>query len=226
MTILLSEIVVLIVALIYTFFGYRLARILLPICGSALGLGLLIAIVPEYVAFVRTDQIIVAVSCIVSLYVLLFMFKRAAALVLGFVAAAFVCIAAAEVFNLTAYAITYPVMLTVCIVSSFMCFVYRRIGVIVTTSLIGGAFVSLIGMMLINGGIDASGIYEFAKQVVDFFGGNAVIITACALVFAAAGTFFQIYISGKKTVLPSCGERTVRYKEKDNSVKSDRNVFV
>lgn len=226
MTILLSEIVVLIVALIYTFFGYRLARILLPICGSALGLGLLIAIVPEYVAFVRTDQIIVAVSCIVSLYVLLFMFKRAAALVLGFVAAAFVCIATAEVFNVTAYAVSYPVMLTVCVISSFMCFVYRRIGVIVTTSLIGGAFVSLLGMVLINGGIDTSGIYEVAKQVADFFNENAVIITACALVFAAAGIFFQIYVSGKTTVLPSWGERKVRYIKKDINKISDRNVFV
>lgn len=226
MTILLSEIVVLIVALIYTLFGYRLARILLPICGSALGLGLLIAIVPEHVAFVRTDQIIVTVSCIVSLYILLFMFKRAAALVLGLVAAAFVCIAAAEVFNLAAYAISFPVMLTVCIISSFMCFVYRRIGVIVTTSLIGGAFVSLIGMILINGGIDATGIYEFANQAADFFSANPVIITACALAFAAAGTFFQIYISGNKTVLPSWGERKVQHVENVSDKPSGRNAYV
>lgn len=226
MTTLLSEIVVLIVALIYTFLGYRLARILLPICGSALGLTLLIVLAPEYVAFVRTDQIIVAVSCIISLYVLLFMFKRVAALVSGLVAAAFVCIAIAEVFDVTAYAIAYPVMLTVCVIAGLMCSVYRRIGVIVATSLIGAALAALFGMLLIDGGLNATGVYGFAKQAADFYSANAVIITVSALVFAIAGIFFQLFITGKKTVLPSWGERKVRYKEKDNSKKIDRNVFV
>ena len=201
------EIAVIVIAVLYCFVGYRLARILLPICGAAISFVLLYFSFLPSTSLIEIEMLIISASAAVFVYVILFYIKRAAAFVVGLAAAALACLIVLSMFDFGSLDIVSPIVVALCLMSALFSFVYLRIAVIVTTSLLGGCLASITGVMLLTMGGAPETLGRLIPSAVDSIMKNTFITAFAALGFTAIAILVQFLVFSSKTVLPSKSER-------------------
>lgn len=195
-------IIAIIIAVIYCFFGYRLARIVLPLCGTAVIGGLMYVFLIDFYTTGGLDKWIFVVCSAVALYVILFILKRVAGFMVGVCGAAMAMLFIAVAFNLNAQSYFYPVAATICLVVGLISFVYRRVGVIIATSLLGGFMATLMTLFLIFGGsLDISGFSDLISKMYEYLADNAAMVTGVAFFVAIVGVVVQFFATGGSTIL-------------------------
>jgi hypothetical protein len=195
-------VIAIIIALIYCFFGYRLARIVLPICGTAVICGLMYVFLIDFYTTGGLDKWIFVVCCAVALYVILFIVKRFAGFMVGVCGAAMALLFIAVALNLNAQPYYFPVAATICLVVGLVSAAYRRVGVIVATSLFGGCLATLVALFLIFGGSQQiSGFSDLVSKMYEYLANNATMVTGIAFFFAIVGVVVQLFATGSATIL-------------------------
>lgn len=195
-------IIAIIIAVIYCFFGYRLARIVLPLCGTAVICGLMYVFLIDFYTTGGLDKWIFVVCCAVALYVILFILKRVAGFMVGVCGAGMAMLFIAVALNLGARSSFYPVAATICLVVGLISFVYRRVGVIIATSLLGGFMATLMTLFLVFGGsLDISGFSDLVSKMYEYLADNAAMVTGVAFFVAIVGVVIQLFATGGATIL-------------------------
>jgi hypothetical protein len=193
----------LVLGLIFVVFGYKLARFFTPLCGTLLVLIALWAFVLDRLQLNAMETWLFMGGAGVSVYILLFFFKRFAGFFAGLMGSALVLLLIVYVCNLSALPFLYPACLTLCAVSGLLAIVYKRSAVIAFTSLLGACVAVFAGFYLYFQGIDPDA----------FLGGNVLapleafliayryLIAGVSLVVAVIGMIVQLLVTGKSQVL-------------------------
>lgn len=219
-------IIAILIALIYCFFGYKLARVVLPICGVAVITGLMYVFLVDFYTTGGLDKWIFVVCCAVALYVILFILKRLASFFVGVCGAALVMLFISVTLNLSEQPVFYPVAATICLVVGLISFVYRRIGVIIATSLLGGCVAAFITLFFIFGSSpEISGFSDLISKMSRFLRMDAAMVTGISIFAAIIGAVVQIFATGGSTIL--AGRHGLRRKTQqfvsDEIAISDKN---
>jgi hypothetical protein len=197
-----GSIIVVIIAMIYCFFGFRLARIILPLCGVTIIAGLMYIFLIDFYTSGGLDQWIFIVCCVVALYVILFLLKRFASFIVGVCGAGLMLLFFATALELASLPFFYPAAITVSLLIGCIGFVYQRTGVIIATSLFGGGVATFVTMFIIFGEpLDISGFGDLISEMSLYFSGNAPLVTTIAICVAIVGVVAQVFATGKSTVL-------------------------
>jgi hypothetical protein len=192
----------LVLALIFLFFGYKLARFLLPLCGVLIGLGLLSAFVLDALRLNVMETWLFMGGAGVSLYILLFFFKRTAGFFAGVLGSALMLVYIVYAFGLDSLPYLYPACLTLCAVSGLLAVFYHKKGVIAFTSLLGACAAVFAGLFLYFKGVNpepfSAGLLTVFEE---FLAEHSFLITGISLVAAVAGIVVQSLITSQHQVL-------------------------
>ncbi len=196
----------LIVCLLQCFFGYKLARFLLPFSGLALFEGLLYLFVYDQLRLDVISTWLFFCGSAIAIYLMLFFFKRFASFFTGLAAggtfAAFV-VYALGVQNMP---LIYPICLTVSVVAALLTVAYQRIGTVITTAVLGGCGAAYIGLYLYLVGVNAASFVAYGNLLIpleSFIISNAYLIGGVALVLMGLGLFVQFYWTASGQLLSS-----------------------
>ena len=110
--------------------------------------------------------------------------------------------------------------MTLTVLSALLTAVYKRVGVIVATAVLGGCAAALFGLYIYMQGVDAA---PFAANLIapveSFLASRALLILGVGGGLSAAGLLVQLSVTGKRQVLgDSLGsESGLRTRKKDHA---------
>ncbi|MBT7123301.1 MAG: hypothetical protein HN948_09875, partial [Clostridia bacterium] len=108
----------------------------------------------------------------------------------------------AVAFGLGELPFFYPVAATICLIIGLVSFVYRRIGVIIATSLLGGCMAVFITLFFIFGSsLEISGFSDLVSKMSGFLSKDSAMVTGIAISVAIIGAVVQIFATGGSTIL-------------------------
>lgn len=206
-----------VLGLVFCFFGYKLGRLLFPLCGLIVIEGLLYIYVYDMLRLDAFETWLFFGGSSVAVYVLLFFFKRIAGFFTGLLGSAVFLLFAVNALGLQKVEYLYPVCLTLCFVSALLTVSYQKAAVVVFTSLFGASVTAFTGLFLYMRGLDpvylAGGIYPAFLR---FLSENAVIIAGISAGFSVSGILVQFAATSSSCVLPGkqSGGSGIRYKRK------------
>ncbi|MFA5676509.1 MAG: DUF4203 domain-containing protein [Christensenellales bacterium] len=187
--------------MLHVFFGYKLTRLLLPLCGALFAVCALYLFVYETLFLDASGTYIFFIGSGIAVYLLLFFLPRAAAFFTGFFGGAFFMIFAVYAFNLHGTEMFYTAAITVCVLSGLLAAVYKRAGVIVVSALFGGCISSYAGVYLYTEGANASGFEGIFVSSGHFLSENIFLIGGATLVITLLGIAVQFARTADKRLL-------------------------
>jgi len=228
--ILAFEIAVIAVCIAYCFIGYRIARILLPVCGAVILFCLTVEFFPESAGLGNVELLVLAGSLAAFFYVALFMLKRVASIIVGFVSVLSASVYVFSLFDIGSIDIAASIVITISLLNALLCFFYQRGAVIAAMSVLGGSIGTLfVAVLAQDMGAAGSSIAGVMRAAADIATTNTLPVSIAALGTAGAGMLIQFFVLSDKTVLPSRSERrkaaSVQNAEAGNT-KRRKNSFV
>lgn len=226
--ILISGCAAIILGLVYNFFGYKLARLLFPLCGLIVVEGLLYIYVYDMLRLDNFETWLFFAGSGVAVYVLLFFFKRIAGFFTGLLGSALFLLFIVNAFKLQSVDYVYPVCLTLCLLSAILTVVYERAAVVVFTSMFGACVAAFAGLYIYMRGLDAGafsgGVYP---ALMKFLSENAAVIAGISAGFMASGILVQFAATASSCLLPGKPEASgFRYKRKPVVLKKTSEDFL
>jgi|AGTN01.2.fsa_nt_gi hypothetical protein len=201
--ILICVVAALVIALVYLFFGYKLARFLLPLCGTLIVLAALWAFALDALRLDAMGTWLFMGGAGVSVYILLLFFRRIAGFFAGVLGAALLLVYIVYALDLSALPYLYPACFALCAVSGLLALVYKRAGVIVFASLLGACIAAFAGLYLYFEGVNPDAFSgNILVPLEAFLSANRYLIAGASLIAAAAGVLVQALVTGKSQMLP------------------------
>ena len=192
----------LVLALIFMFFGYKLARFVLPLCGVLIGLILLGTFALDALRLNTMETWLFMGGAGISLYILLFFFKRVAGFFAGLLGGALLLLYVIYAFGLHAMPYLVPAYLTLCVVSGVLAVVYHKMGVIVFTSVFGACAAAFAGLYLYFEGVSPEAFSGgILTALGEFLAEYTFLIAGTALIATVAGILVQSLITSQHQVL-------------------------
>lgn len=205
--------IIIIIGLLFCFFGYKLARPLFPLCGLLVLEGLIYIYIYGLFKMDTLGTWLFFGGTSIVIYVILFFLHRIAGFFTGLLGSALMLIFLINAFQLQNMDYVYPVCLTISVVSGLLTVVYEKVPVILFTSLFGACAAALMGLFIYINGVDAASLIINGNVFIPFerfIAANAYIITGIAAGVAALGILVQSIES--KRVLPDNPRRRVGFK--------------
>ncbi len=193
----------LILALVFVFFGYKLARFLMPICGVLVALAVLWAFaLPALRLDVLATWLFMGGAGI-SVYILLFFFKRISGFFVGLTGSALLMTFIVYALGLSSVPYINPICLTLCAVSGLLAIVYRRNAVIAFTAMTGACVAMYAGLYLLIAGVNP-GAFDAGvlPQLSAFLSAQKYLVAGASLVLMVIGILVQGAVTSKSQVLP------------------------
>ncbi len=214
--------------LVFCFFGYKLARLLFPLCGLIVVEGLLYIYVYDMLRLDTFETWLFFAGSGVAVYVLLFFFKRAAGFFTGILGSALFLLYVVSALGLQGIPYIYPACMTVCVVSGILTVSYQKAAVVVFTSLFGACVAAFAGLYTYIQGVDA--IYlagGVLAALSNFLSANAVFIAGISAGFALSGILVQFAATSSSCVLPGKpgDDAGFRFKKKPVIKKAEDDLF-
>ncbi len=188
--------VAVVLGLLHCFFGYKLARFLLPVSGVAVAEGLLYIIVFDNLMLDSVSTWLFFVGSAITVYLILFFLKRIAGFFLGVVAGGMLCVLLVYALGLHSMPLLYPVCLTLSVMAGLFTLVYERNMVVISTTVAGSCGAAYCGLFLFINGVDPAGFVIYNNLLVPFevfLRCNALLIVGVAAVLMALGLFAQFF---------------------------------
>jgi len=207
-------------SLLTGFFGYKLGRFLLPLSGLALLEGLIYIYIYDLLTLDTLSTWLFFGGTSIAVYLILFFVKRLAGFFTGLAGSALLLVYLVYALNLHSFSLLAPVVLTLCVLAALLTAAYKRVGVIISTSILGGCAAAYIGLYIYIQGVDiaafASGGLLFTLE--SFLNTHTLIILGVGLGLALVGLLVQFAVTGKKQVLGDSlgGGSGLRLKKKDD----------
>ncbi len=193
----------LVIGLVYLLFGYKLARFLLPLCGTLVTLVSLWAFMLPVLHLNAMETWLFMGGAGVSVYILLLFFKRVAGFFAGVLGAALLLLYTVYALNLTAVPFLVPVCFALCAVSGLLALVYKKAGVIVFTSILGACIAVFAGLFLYFEGVNPDAFSgNVLTPLAGFLTDCRYLIAGGSLIASVAGILVQGLVTGKNQVLP------------------------
>lgn len=217
-----------ILGLVFNFFGYKLARLLFPLCGLVVVEGLLYIYVYDMLKLDNFETWLFFAGSGVAVYVLLFFFKRIAGFFTGLLGSALFLLFIVNAFKLQGVGFVFPVCLALCLISAILTVVYEKAAVVVFTSMLGACIAAFAGLYLYMRGLDAgafsAGVYP---ALLKFLSENAAVIAGISAGFMASGILVQFAATASSCVLPSKPDASgFRHKRKPVVVRKTSDDFL
>lgn len=156
MALLMGACAFLLLALLTGFFGYKFARFLLPLSGLAILEGLIYVYVYDHLTLDALSTWLFFGGTAIAVYLILFFVRRLAAFFVGLLGSALLLVYLVYALNLHSFSLLYPAVLTLSVVTGLLTAVYKRVGVIISTSVLGGCAAAFLGLYIYFQGIDIS----------------------------------------------------------------------
>jgi hypothetical protein len=189
-------------SLLTAFFGYKLGRFLLPLSGLLLLEGLIYVYVYGLLTLDALSTWLFFGGTAIAAYLILFFIRRLAAFFTGAATAALLLACLVHALSLHNLALLAPVVMTLTVLSALLTAVYKRVGVIVATAVLGGCAAALFGLYIYMQGVDAA---PFAANLIapveGFLAARAPIILGVGGALSLAGFVIQLLVTGKRQVL-------------------------
>ncbi len=214
-----------ILGLLHCFFGYKLARFLLPVSGMVMAEGLLYLLVYENLKLDSVSTWLFFAGSSIAVYLILFFFKRVAGFFTGLAAGGMLSLLVVYVLGLQSMPLIYPVCLTVSVMAGLFTLVYERNMVVASTAIAGACAAAFCGLFLFVNGVDPTGLVIYNNLLVPlevFLKSNAYLIGGVTLVLTALGMFAQFFWTAGNQLLstsPSARkQRSVKRNEFADSI--------
>ncbi len=193
----------LLLALLTGFFGYKLARFLLPLSGLAVLEGLVYIYLYDLLTLDAVSTWLFFGGTGIAIYLILFFVKRLAGFFTGLAGSALLLIYAVNVLALQSFSLLYPVVLTLCVMAGLLTAVYKKVGVVISTSIFGGCAAAYLGLYIYLQGADLSAFQDgnVFVPLAGFLSGNALLIAGVALGLTLVSLLVQFGVTAKKQVL-------------------------
>jgi hypothetical protein len=220
--ILICGCVLVILGLLHSFFGYKLARFLLPVSGTVLAEGLLYLLVYENLKLDSVSTWLFFVGSSIAIYLVLFFFKRIAGFFLGMAAGGMVSVLLVYVLGMQTMPLVYPVCLTISVMVGLFTLVYERNMVVASTTVGGACVAAYSGLFLLLNGVDPTGLVIYNNLLVPlevFLRCNTTLIGGVVLVLIAAGMSAQFFWTAGHQIL-STSPSAKRAKRRNEFVDS------
>ncbi|MGI5920029.1 MAG: hypothetical protein ACOX8N_10370 [Christensenellales bacterium] len=189
-------------SLLTAFFGYRLGRFLLPLSGLLLLEGLIYVYIYGLLTLDTLSAWLFFGGTAVAVYLVLFFIRRLAGFFTGAAAAALLLACLTYALNLHSFSLLMPIVMTLTVLSALLTAVYKRVGVIVATAVLGGCAAALFGLYIYLMGVDAA---PFAANLIApmerFLASRALLILGVGGGLSLAGLLVQLLVTGKRQVL-------------------------
>lgn len=198
--------------LLHVFFGYKLARFLLPLCGMLFALSALFVFVYDMLSLNAVGTYMFFIGSGLAVYIILFLIPRIAAFFTGLAGSALFMVFAVYALNLHGAVMFYPAAMTVCVLSGLLAAAYKRVGVVTAAAVFGGCISSFAGVYLY---IERAGVTDFQASgsilvsLEYFLAENATLIGGAALLIVLLGVAVQFARTADKQLLEG-GIKTVK----------------
>lgn len=213
--------IVILLALAFCFFGYKLARFLLPICGVLVLEALIYIFLYDLLVLNAVGTWLFFLGTIITLYILFFFLKRIAGFFTGLVGSALILTFIVYAFNIHGAAYLYPICLTICVVAGLLAVAYQRVGVIIVTSLLGACTAALVGLYLLIG-VDPAGFTSFSTAITTatkYLIENGSLIGGVSIGLTIIGVLVQVFVTAYRQLLP--GDIEVGFKQHKKHKEND-----
>ncbi len=214
-----------VIGLLHVFFGYKLARFLLPVSGTVLAEGLIYILAYDSLNLDAVSTWLFFAGSSIAVYLILFFFKRFAGFFLGLVAGGMLSVLLVYVLGLHSMPLVYPVCLTISVMAGLFTLVYERNMVVASTAIAGACGAAYCGLFLFLNGVDPAGLVIYNNLLVPFevfLRSNAYLIGGVALVLIALGMSAQFFWTAGNQLLsesPSARkQRSVKRNEFADSI--------
>ena len=220
--------ITLLLALITSFFGYKLARFLLPLSGLAILEGLLYIYVYDLLTLNTLSTWLFFGGTGIAVYLLLFFFKRIAAFFTGLMGSALFMVYLVYALGLHSFGLMYPIVFTLCVMAGLLAAFYKKIGVIISTSLLGGCVAAYLGLYLYLQGADASPFVGGGNLLVPLEGflmTRVWLIGGTGFALTLAGLFVQLLITARSQVLSNRPDDAIETKTQKKKTPRDSDTW-
>lgn len=208
----ISLIVLVVVGLIFCVFGYKYAKFLMPLCGMLVIESIIYMLVSGYLKHTEFTEVLFYGSTAVASYIVLFFVMRLNGFFTGILGASMLSYFAVKAAG-QAIPFVIPVVVTIILVTGLIGFVYKRVGVIISTSLFGaGLAVGLACFLIFASGYEAG--YTFSGVVNSVAKSYSLYVLSAYAVLAAAGIYLQLRLTGKDQVVIKSIKITLESKSK------------
>lgn len=190
------------VAFLYCVFGYSFARFLLPVSGVLIieAAMFLFAVNPFLGNELATALFYGGVA--VAGYIVLFFVLRLAGFFTGVIGAALFSAYVVIAFGLADMAYIYSICITLCFVIGGFSAVYKRAGVIVASSLLGGCVAAgILAFLFLATSINIGAGESIAVGMMRLVKENAILFLGASTAFAVIGIIVQLRLTGRSQAL-------------------------
>lgn len=210
--------------LLHAFFGYKLARFLLPVCGLALFCGALYIFVYGRLSLDATGTWLFFGGTCLAGYIALFFLRRVAAFFTGLLGSALLLVMLTYAFALQSFPPLYPLCLTLCVLGGLLAAVYKKAGVVIFSALFGGCAAAFAGLYMFIEGVDTAGFVLLGNILAPFevfLTVNAALITGTALALAVLGLVLQFKLTARVQLLEDRlgGGTSFRLRGRSNNIE-------
>ena len=205
-----------IIGLLHVFFGYKLARFLLPLSGLVLAEALIYILAYDSLNLDALSTWLFFAGSGIAIYLILFFFKRIAGFFLGLAAGGMLSVLLVYTLNLHSMPLVYPVCLTISVMAGLFTLVYERNMVVASTVIAGACGAAYCGLFLFINGVDPAGLVIYNNLLVPFevfLRSNAYLICGVTLVLIAMGMCAQFFWTAGHQLLsesPSMRKQRIR----------------
>lgn len=208
----ISLIVLAAVGLIFCVFGYKYAKFLMPLCGMLVVESVIYLLISGYLKHTEFTAVLFYGSTAVASYIVLFFVMRLNGFFTGVLGASMLCYIAAKAVG-QAIPFVIPIVITIILITGLIGFVYKRVGVIISTSLFGaGLAVGLVCFLIFASGYEAG--HTFLGVVNSVAESYSLYVLGAYAVLAAAGILLQLKLTGKDQVVIKSIKITLESKNK------------
>ena len=202
--ILIGGSVVIAIGLVFCFFGYKLARFLLPLCGTLVLESIVYLYIYSLFQMNTLGTWLFFGGTSVVIFILLFFFNRISGFFTGLLGSAMFLIFIVYAFQLQSVPYVYPAGMTISVVAGLLTVVYQRVGVIISTSLLGACTAAFFGLYIYVEHINAADFIMYRNVLVplqQYLSANAVLVLGASAVLAVLSVVIQVFATGKTQVL-------------------------
>lgn len=203
--ILIDGSIIIVVGLLFCFFGFKLSRLLFPLPAMMLIESLVYVFLYGSMSLDTLGTWLFFGGLSVALYIALFFIPRIAGFFTGLSGSALLLFFIVNAAGINSADLIYAVCLTVSVLSGLLTVVYNKYAAIVFSSVFGACIAVFAGMYIFLNGVGTAGI-ESSENILAFLLGflksNALLLAGASAALSIAGILIQKLLTSHSKVLP------------------------
>ena len=198
----INLIIIAAMGLVFCAFGYKYARFLLPVCGMIVVESLIYLLIGGNLKSTELTSALFYGGTAVASFIILFFLLRLPAFFAGAAGAAAMLYFVISAFGLSGLPFAFPVFICLVVIFGLVGFIYKRVGVIIATNLLGASIASSAGLFIaLAPGADYANGKSLISGISSVIAHNGYIFLGVFAVIIIVGLLLQLKITGVNQVL-------------------------